>query len=126
MKDHKEIIEAINSGKLEGFNSFPRIVSSLVADVFIFDSLGKALKLYKRDSQYFNNHVQDISHGESRIEFITKDYILDNKYCTGANMAANKNVKLKESGRPSEGPPRSSDAAATCSPTGRPTAAGWS
>ena len=48
--------------------------------VFLFDGLQKVLKVYKRDSDYWNNNFYDLSAGATRINFITQDFEWNNYF----------------------------------------------
>jgi aminoglycoside phosphotransferase family enzyme len=56
--------------------SIPQHVSTLISDVYIFDT--KVFKVYKRDVEWWNRDMTDLSGGQSRIDFITSDFKFNN------------------------------------------------
>jgi len=52
----------------------PEIITTVISRVFLFSQNKKALKVYKRDSSYWNENFFDLSGGEYRRKFIREDF----------------------------------------------------
>lgn len=74
MNHLNELFDLIKQGKIEGFSTKPRYVETVISRVFIFDDEDRVLKFYKRDNEWWNSEMKDISAGQSRIDFIREDY----------------------------------------------------
>lgn len=72
MDTSAELYARIEQGKLEGFSGVPQKVTTVISNVYIFDD--KVLKIYKRDNEWWNTVMQDLSKGQPRIDFITRDF----------------------------------------------------
>ena len=79
------ILDLIQKGNIAGFtHEVPETVVMSVSRVFIFRDAGKVLKVYRRDSEYWNKHFSDLSKGDSRSRFIHEDF--------AANRAVNPGI----------------------------------
>ncbi len=76
---HQLILQLLEEGKLKGVSSIPKRVTTFISNIFIFEQENIVLKIYKRDNEYWNTNFQDISSGDSRINFIQSDFNLNNK-----------------------------------------------
>lgn len=77
MDTSTELYELIEQGKLEGFSGMPKPVITVISNVYIFND--KVLKIYKRDNEWWNKVMQDLSKGQPRINFITRDFKFNQK-----------------------------------------------
>ena len=72
MNTPEELYTRIREGKLEGFSGKPLVVTTVISNVYVFEN--KVLKIYKRDNDWWNTSMQNLSAGQSRINFITRDF----------------------------------------------------
>ncbi len=71
----EETIKLIGSGKVFGYmEEVPEVISTGSSYIFIFRKNDIALKLYRRDNEHWNKYFSDMSEGEVRTAFISKDY----------------------------------------------------
>lgn len=71
----EETIKLIEFGKVFGYiKETPEVVSTGSSHIFIFRKNDIALKLYRRDNKHWNTYFSDMSEGEVRKSFISKDY----------------------------------------------------
>jgi aminoglycoside phosphotransferase family enzyme len=69
----EDIQNSLAQGKLSDFLGIvPQHISTVISDVYIFGDT--VLKLYKRDVEWWNKGMTDLSGGKSRIDFITQDF----------------------------------------------------
>ncbi len=68
------IVDLIKEGKLEGFLGAPTMIETVISRVFIFDVDDIVLKIYKRDNNWWNTNIQDLSGGALRSRFIRHDF----------------------------------------------------
>lgn len=72
------IIEAFLKGNSpELANKEPKHIVTVVSNVFVFDK--KAFKIYKNDSEFFNNNFNDLSNKENRFLFTRRDFEWNNR-----------------------------------------------
>ena len=97
-----KIFSLINEGKIEGFSASPKMIETVISRVFIFDKDNVVLKFYKRDNEWWNTDMKDLSKGLSRINFIRQDFefnhFLNSKIYSDLKVAVVENniVKLLE------------------------------
>ena len=97
-----KIFSLINEGKIEGFSTSPKMIETVISRVFIFDKDNIVLKFYKRDNEWWNTDMKDLSKGPSRINFIRQDFefnhFLNSKIYSDLKVAVVENnvVKLLE------------------------------
>ncbi|MBI3632385.1 MAG: hypothetical protein HY225_02965 [Candidatus Vogelbacteria bacterium] len=98
-----KIFVLINEGKIGGFTEKPKLIETVISRVFIFDKENIVLKFYKRDNDWWNSDMKDISKGPSRIQFIRNDFkfnhFLNPKtyFALKTAQIVNGSVKLAES-----------------------------
>ncbi|NTU66412.1 MAG: hypothetical protein HGB08_00645 [Candidatus Moranbacteria bacterium] len=68
------VFNLIKKGKIKGFSSSPRMIETVISRVFIFDEDDTVLKFYKKDNDWWNTEMRDISEGAPRISFIRDDF----------------------------------------------------
>ncbi len=73
-----QIFNLIKVGKIEGFSTAPKFIETVISRVFIFDKDDVVLKFYKRDNEWWNTDMKDLSKGTSRINFIREDFEFNN------------------------------------------------
>ncbi|MSR88008.1 MAG: hypothetical protein EXS69_02515 [Candidatus Zambryskibacteria bacterium] len=65
--------EAFLSGNISGLEEGqPKHVVTAISNIFVFPD--KAYKIYKSDSQFFNENFNDLSNKENRFNFTRKDF----------------------------------------------------
>ncbi|GMU74258.1 MAG: hypothetical protein AMXMBFR44_4550 [Candidatus Campbellbacteria bacterium] len=72
-----DILSAFKEGKVDGENSTPEHIVTGISNIFVFET--KAYKLYKSDSQFFNENFNDLSKKENRFSFTRKDFEWNNR-----------------------------------------------
>lgn len=72
MNTPADIYVLVAEGKLEGFSGKPLVITTVISNVYVFEN--KVLKIYKRDNEWWNTSMQNLSGGQPRISFITKDF----------------------------------------------------
>ena len=98
----EKLFNLLCAGKIVGFSCEPRVIETVISRVFIFNEEDVVLKFYKRDNDWWNKDMMDLSGGHSRIDFIRNDFefnrFLNPKVYTAlkAVVIANETVVLKE------------------------------
>ena len=94
-----KIFSLINEGKIEGFSTSPKMIETVISRVFIFDKDNIVLKFYKRDNEWWNTDMKDLSKGLSRITFIRQDFgfnhFLNSKIYSNLKVAVVENNVVK-------------------------------
>lgn len=68
------IFEFIKKEGIAGYSSRPQIIETVISRVFVFDAENRALKFYKRDNEWWNREMNNLSSGATRREFIQGDF----------------------------------------------------
>lgn len=71
------LLDLVKAGKIEGMDSIPKMIETVISRVFIFDAENVVLKFYKRDNEWWNTNMRDISNGQPRFSFIRQDFGLN-------------------------------------------------
>lgn len=74
MEYNSDILSLIAQGRIEGYWSQPTVVETIISRVFLFREEGKVFKVYKRDNAWWNSDMQNLSGGQTRIDFISGDF----------------------------------------------------
>lgn len=77
MNTPADLYKLVEGGKLEGFSGIPVHITTVISNVYVFEN--KVLKIYKRDNEWWNTSMQDLSKGQPRIDFITRDFKFNQK-----------------------------------------------
>lgn len=94
-----QIFSLIKEGKVDGFSSLPKMIETVISRVFLFDMENIVLKFYKRDNDWWNTEMQDLSGGVSRMNFIRQDFefnhFLNSEIYSGLKTAVIENNRVK-------------------------------
>lgn len=71
------ILDAFKSGKIAGESTIPNHIVTAISNLFVFEN--KVYKIYKSDSQFFNENFNDLSKKSGRFLFTRKDFEWNNK-----------------------------------------------
>jgi aminoglycoside phosphotransferase family enzyme len=74
MNTSEALYSLIEEGKIRGFSTPPKCVTTVISRVYIFDAENTVLKIYKRDNEWWNKDMNDLSAGVPRIDFIRRDF----------------------------------------------------
>ncbi len=74
MQMNNQLSTLLQRGMVDGFSSTPTVIETVISRVFIFDTENRVLKFYKRDNEWWNTDMKDLSGGNSRIDFIRNDF----------------------------------------------------
>lgn len=72
MNTPADLYGLVVEGKLEGFSGKPMAITTVISNVYVFED--KVLKIYKRNNDWWNTNMQDLSGGQVRIDFIMRDF----------------------------------------------------
>lgn len=68
----KNIIELAKSGAIPNEKGKPKHIETVISNIFLFDNL--VYKIYKNNSEFFNEGFRDISTKKNRFSFTKKDF----------------------------------------------------
>lgn len=74
MLDQSELFRLITEGNVDGFSAPPKVIETVISRVFIFEAEKTVLKFYKRDNEWWNRDMRDLSAGKTRRQFIERDF----------------------------------------------------
>ncbi len=78
MENQELLFNLLKRGAIKNCSSIPKVVETVISRVYIFDEENLVLKFYKRDNDWWNTNMQDISGGQPRIYFIRQDFTFNN------------------------------------------------
>jgi hypothetical protein len=71
------VLEAFKAGKIGIENTIPSHIVTAISNIFVFED--KVYKVYRSDSEFFNNNFNDLSKKENRFSFTRKDFEWNNR-----------------------------------------------
>ena len=95
MQNQTQLFDLLAQGKIKGFSSIPKLVETVISRVFIFEQEKQILKFYKRDNEWWNKGMRDLSQGESRTNFIRQDFAF-NQFLNPKIYAALKTAAVRD------------------------------
>ena len=74
MIDQQDLFRLLGDGSVDGFTGPPKVIETVISRVFIFEAEKTVLKFYKRDNEWWNRDMRDLSAGKTRRQFIERDF----------------------------------------------------
>lgn len=95
--ESKDLFTLLREGKVDSCQSVPKMVETVISRVFIFDQENLVLKFYKRDNDWWNTSMQDMSSGVPRANFIRQDFAFN--HFLNPNIYTDLKCAVVEAGR---------------------------